>query len=767
MDPAPNVLERRVSQPRLPIDERSALLVAVAAAIATLPSGARPTGWSSWDLVLTALAVACITWASAAASWRAVTSFAVLATMLAFAPVPAIFGALAVALAFVVGVRGQDSVGIGALATGIALNVALWSGIDQPLGLVPALVVPAAVALGIHGVRRRDPLVRRLVRSVTWSVIAAAGVSVGFLAAVGFAARSHVVEGYASARHGIAELELGEYELAAVRLQASADRFEQAERLLSSLWTRPAQLLPVVGQHGRAMSRLSSEAARGVREVGEALSEVEPDALRMAGGRLDLAAIAQIEEPLRRVEVAVDLLAVALADLDSVWLAGPLRQRLDDLGQDLISNGEHLQTALDAVRLAPQLLGSEGERRYLIMFTTPVVARGIGGLAGNYAEITALDGQVSLSAFGRLSDLDDAAVENRARCDDCPTRFLERFGHLDFTSGPDGGVGPEPWKNITVSPDYPEIAAVAQTLYEQSGGSRVDGVALMDVYVIEQFVRYTGPVEIPDIDATVTADDVLAFLLLEQYLDEDNAARIDALEAVGHAVISRLLTQSLPAPPVLARDLGPLVAERRLLFWTDRAHEQDLLRAVGLVGDVPSLDPGVPAGFSVSINNAGSNKIDAFLEVRVDAKLVADSDGRDDRATTEVDSDIDPSLGADGLIIEVTLLNTAPDGGLTRSLIGNPLGLPEGTNRMIATFYGPSELLSATRDGEVLELEQRREFGWFTGSATLELPPASATHIRLTYRLAGPVSDTDDLVSWEQPLVRRRSDLGPLAPVGG
>ena len=39
------------------------------------------------------------------------------------------------------------------------------------------------------------------------------------------------------------------------------------------------------------------------------------------------------------------------------------------------------------MRLAPQMLGAEGVRRYFIAFTTPAEARGMGGFMGNWAVI--------------------------------------------------------------------------------------------------------------------------------------------------------------------------------------------------------------------------------------------------------------------------------------------------------------------------------------------------------------------------------------------
>lgn len=46
----------------------------------------------------------------------------------------------------------------------------------------------------------------------------------------------------------------------------------------------------------------------------------------------------------------------------------------------------------------------------------------------------------------------------------------------------------------------------------------------------------------------------------------------------------------LPDPIALAADLGPLVEERRLMFWSARSGEQDLLERLEIDGAIPELN---------------------------------------------------------------------------------------------------------------------------------------------------------------------------------
>ena len=88
------------------------------------------------------------------------------------------------------------------------------------------------------------------------------------------------------------------------------------------------------------------------------------------------------------------------------------------------------------------MLGADGQRRYLIMFTTPAESRGITGFFGNYADVTIDNGAIEVTEFGRHSDLSAVVNENGAFCTGCPQEFVDRYGPYSLAMGPErDGVG--------------------------------------------------------------------------------------------------------------------------------------------------------------------------------------------------------------------------------------------------------------------------------------------------------------------------------------
>ena len=308
---------------------------------------------------------------------------------------------------------------------------------------------------------------------------------------------------------------------------------------------------------------------------------------------------------------------------------------------------------------------------------------------------------------------------------------------LGSTIGPDDTVGPAVWSNLPVGAHFPYVAETATVLYPQSDGSPLDGVAVMDPYVLQALLAYTGAIDIPELDVTVGPSDAADFILQGQYLiGEDDEVRVDALDTLGQAVIEGLLSGRLPQPSVLARDLGPLIVERRLLFWTDNAEEQELLGRTELLGEIPAL--GDDGGFSVSVTNSGESKIDVFLERDVAVRVETSDDG------------------TRRLIADVTLTNNAPASGLPAYVIGNNYGSPPGTSRMFLTFYGPTGLMEVTRNGAPVGVAPQTEAGWVGYGLNEQISSGERVDFRLEFRLESADDDREEPIVWWQPLADRR-----------
>ena len=455
------------------------------------------------------------------------------------------------------------------------------------------------------------------------------------------------------------------------------------------------------------------------------LRSIDVDTLRIVDGRVDIDAVVALQAPLDRVNDSIVRLDRALDRSRSGWLVGPVRNRVDDLAERVADQRSIGTRAAEALAVAPTMLGADGERVYLLMFTTPGEARGQGGFMGNYAELTVHHGQIMLTDFGRHGDLSTGGAPVRT-LERAPDDWLARYGPFGFTTGPGDSVGDVPWANITISPHFPSTAQVVAELYPKSGGTELDGVLSLDVFALDELADLIGPVEVEDAPFPLTGANTASFLLLEQYQIDDFDARTDLLEAVALETIELVLGEAAPDPVELARRLRPMALQRRAMAWSAHPEEQSVLSAAGLTAEL--LDDRHDAdALAVTVVNGSGNKIDTFLSRRF--TLTDRSDGL-------VDLDLE--------------FRNDPPLELPDYVVGNLVGLPRGSSRLFVSIHTNMRVVEA-RDGDgPIGLQPSVESGLAVYSGYLDVGPGATTSWTATLEPSGG----SELVLQPQPLVQ-------------
>ena len=267
-----------------------------------------------------------------------------------------------------------------------------------------------------------------------------------------------------------------------------------------------------------------------------------------------------------------------------------------------------------------------------------------------------------------------------------------------------------------MSPDIATTGRAIADLYPQSGGGQLDGVFIMDVYTLARFLQFTGPVPVPGSDELLTADNAADFLLNDQYDVTKVDDRVDVLEDFSRSVIDTLLAGTLPPPSTLLDTLGPMVDQGRFTGWMARPDDQAVLVQIGMAGTLP--EPGTGDALAVVFNNAVGNKIDYYLAA--DATYEVTADARTSSATAR---------------LELTMTNTAPTDGEPGYVIGNPIGLPVGTNRTRVSVFTRLPVTRTTLDGTVATTEPGSEVDYFVTTVYVVLPAGATTTV--TFEMEG------------------------------
>lgn len=721
-------------QRRNRVNERLAWIIALASGVGCALAAPRPVPSTVISVVLLFATGAVVAWAGASTPWWALAVASAVAAVVAEGPAAFVLATVAFLAAAYVGARTRGLDEVRAVAAGLLVNAFARTEFEWFFGASAAIGITVCLVVVALGVRRRPRQIRRRV----WAVVAGVGLAIGVATlGVGVAAasaRSSLEAGNRDARSGLRSLSDARFDEASGQFRSAQAWFEQADDHMSAVWTWPARAVPFVAQHAVAVDDLAEEAADASEVIGDEVGGIDADSVRLVDGRVDIAAVEALAEPIGALEVAVGDLLVAVDEADSPWLLPRVRAELTDLRDELDRNAYRLTTAGEAVDLAPQMLGGDGRRRYLVLFTTPSEARGLGGFVGNYAEMVADEGRISMPTFGRIQDLKGPSTDPDVTVVG-PEGFLERYGRFGFDPLPGGGISQQAWSNVTIPPDMPTVGAVAAELYAQTGGRAVDGVVVVDPYVVQALVGFTGPITVEGWPEPLTSANTAQVLLKDQYLlEETGGDRIDFLEDAARTTFELLLAGSLPGPAELGRTLSPLAHEGRLLMWTPDAAEQEMLRRSSLLGEFPDFDGG--DGIGLALTNGGGNKVDAYLERAVTYRSVLD----------EVSGETTGEL-------EVELTNTAPSSGMPSYVLNNIYGLPQGSSRLLVCVFTPLELDAVVTEGDDdSPWERYQEFGLNEYCRGITIGPGGTVTVR--FQLRGVLADPERPVEvWEQPLV--------------
>ncbi|MBK9180701.1 MAG: DUF4012 domain-containing protein [Acidimicrobiales bacterium] len=724
--PTEEPLRRRTKRRRnLTTQQRAAVgVIVAAAAVAGALAGTHPTGTAVVDQLLPAAMAALTALAGARARrWTLATGAAL--TTLAMAGWLAVVPAAALVTVVVLFRLDRREPVVGAAVAAVVANAALRLGWDPFVGASALVAAAAVLPILASGWRHARKRAKRVVGVAVGVGAAVAAVVIVLFTVALLSVRSDAQAAIDAARAGLVSARDADTAAATAQFDRAAEGFARADERVGAWWALPARAVPVLAQNARVLQDVAGQGAQLASASAAAGRSADVQTLQVRAGALDPGRIAAMEPALVSVAGSLDDTLGVLDGIDSPWVAGPVRDRLDRLETEVVDALPEAELAIDAVRVAPGLLGGEGPRRYFVAVVTPAESRGLGGYMGSFAELTAVDGQLDLARDGSTSDLGQASA-NRDLTVTGPPDWLERYGSLSRSVI---------WSNLTLPPDLPTVSAVTAQLYPQTdGGSPIDGMITVDPAGLAALLRLTGPVSVPGIPQPLTPDNVEQFLLVDQYqLFADDQAQEDALGEVARAVFDRLTTGDLPGPRALGEALGPAVRNGHLQIATFDAEENGFFDRWGATGAMAPVD-----GDFVELvtNNAGNSKIDVFLHRRLDYTATVDPSGQVRAAAI------------------ATLRNDAPTSGLPDEVIGNNRDLPNGTMLVGFNLYTPLPLQFATVNGQFTPFATQVELGRYVHWAFLEVPPGQSVEVRLD--LVGAVALPDGRYALEvgrQPVV--------------
>lgn len=422
------------------------------------------------------------------------------------------------------------------------------------------------------------------------------------------AASVNLLYAHSSAQAGITRLENAQRSLSAAdvlrgegltEIQAANRDFVSAADSSGSFFISPFGVLPILGRQLHSVHALANAAA-SITEIGAGVTESAQRAVAVPapGG----------PERVALIESLGKIASGASSDLNQVDLGSgkALVSPLAKARSRFVTQVDRIRQATSDLQVASNGLATimRGPTRYLVFAASNAEMRSGSGAWLTAGILTFDDGRFSLNEM-RSS----VAFNPPTQGSPVPADFAARWGWAEIGND---------FRNLSLTPNFPDSASVAVSMWRQTTGQEVDGVIVLDPIALRSLLEVSGPV---DVDGRlIGAENIVQYLLIDQYrgLDYDlvrperteemNAARRAGLSRVANAIVKRLDEQDWDAPD-LVESLRIAAAGRHVLAWSSNPKQQSAWIASGIDGRVP------PDALGLAVINVGANKLDVYLDV--------------------------------------------------------------------------------------------------------------------------------------------------------
>jgi len=314
-----------------------------------------------------------------------------------------------------------------------------------------------------------------------------------------------------------------------------------------------------------------------------------------------------------------DNLAIALnnlerAEKEAVGLEGESVER--DLAEqiNLITNGipvlrSSLNEFLDFNQDLLAILGEEKSKTYLLLFQNNNEIRATGGFIGSYGLLNLDKGQIKNLAIDGIYNPDGQLAEKISP--PSPLRFTNTRWHS---------------RDANWFPDFPASADKVAWFLEKTGAPSVDGVIALTPNVIVELLKITGPIEMPEYDTAVNADNFVMQTQKEVELEYDRELNRPKqfLADLAPKLLDKVLNSEKPQWFSLLSVFSRMLDEKHLLFYFFDPKLQEFVAKQNWDGRVKDA----PQDYLQLVNtNINGGKTDNMVRETINLTVTIETDG--------------------------------------------------------------------------------------------------------------------------------------------
>ncbi|GAB2517466.1 hypothetical protein GCM10027064_13930 [Microbacterium petrolearium] len=286
-----------------------------------------------------------------------------------------------------------------------------------------------------------------------------------------------------------------------------------------------AEAVPFIGDDLAAVRLVAEATDHLAAEVVTPAASISLDTFRPQDGRIDVQAVADLVPLIDRIDAGVNDAVDTLEPIDRSALISQVAGGVKQLDDALSEIQPMIQPVRDVASVLPNALGANGPRNYLLMFQGNSEARSLGGNAAVFTVMRADNGVISTTANITSQDFHNVLAEPVVPLDpEAVNIYGDKIGRYtaDFTMVPDfpTAVGildgwwdregfPDTSAVVSFDPVALSYILAATGPIELPTGDVLTPENTASLLLNEVYFRYTDPQE-QDAFFTATADAVFA-----------------------------------------------------------------------------------------------------------------------------------------------------------------------------------------------------------------------------------------------------------------
>lgn len=298
----------------------------------------------------------------------------------------------------------------------------------------------------------------------------------------------------------------------------------------------------------------------------------------------------------------------------------------------ITSNGEVLADNL------PKILGSDQKKSYLILFQNNMELRPTGGFIGSFG-VTNFDS-------GRMNEL----IVNDVYSADGQLK-----GHIEPPGPIKNYLGEANWflRDSNWDPDFPTSAQRAEWFLDKETDQKVDGVVSVDLELVREILRYTGPIFLPDFNLEIT--DANLYEKTQAEVQDDffpgTHKKASFLTALSRNLLNEIGKLNDQQKVHVLKTIFDNLEGRHVQLYLHDVNSENAISEIGWGGEVRTPSCGTfcsPDFVGLAEANLGVNKANYFIKrnVSLDVKLTPQYSIK--KLTLNLSNSANPALGLTG-----------------------------------------------------------------------------------------------------------------------